>query len=83
MVTQKIDWGIQTDVFALNVVQSQGYQSLCCEEILTPEDKLRNAEDVARDCSCVTQSPRFYWICLDSEALNVALLSMTDVRTDT
>ena len=58
-------------------------ESLCCKEISALEDKLCNAEDAAKYCNCITQSPRFYSICLDSEALNVALLSMADVRDDT
>ena len=57
-------------------------ESLYCKEISALENKFRNAEDAAKDCSCITQSPRFHWICLDSEALGVALLSMADIRRD-
>ena len=58
-------------------------ESFYCKEILALEDKLCNAEDAAKDCSCITQSLRIYWICLGSEALNVALLTMADARADT
>ena len=36
-----------------------------------------------KTAAAITQSPKVYWICLDSEAVNVALLSMVDVRDDT
>ena len=62
---------------------SRVVESLCCEEISALEDKLRTAEDAVEDCSCMTRSLRFCWTCLDSEALDLALLSMVDVRADT
>ena len=58
-------------------------ESLCCKEISALGDKLHNAEDAAKDSSCIIQSPRFYWICLNSDALIMALLSMADVRVNT
>ena len=51
-------------------------ESLCCKEISALEDKLRSAEDAAKHYSCITQRPRFYWISLDSEALDVAQFAL-------
>ena len=34
------------------------------------------------DFCCITINPRYSWICLDSETLEVAMLSMADVKAD-
>lgn len=47
------------------------------QEIPASETELVHA-----DYTCITENTSFFWICLDLEALEVALLSMADVRAD-
>ena len=51
-------------------------ESICCQESgpLTP--KLSDGECIT------TNSPRFYWICMDVDALEVAMLSIADMKVD-
>ena len=53
-------------------------ESVCCQE-MTLDHKLHLENE---DLSCILKHPRFGWICLDSEALEVAMLSMADLKAD-
>ena len=56
-------------------------ESLCCQEIPAIQDKLvDNAQE--EYLQCITKNPRFYWICMDCEELETAMLSMADMRAD-
>jgi hypothetical protein len=50
-------------------------ECVCCIEIAVIGHRILNG--------CITSNPRFYGICLDSEALDVALLSMSFFRANT
>ena len=51
----------------------------CCQETNAVEYKLHGDHE---DFDCITAVPRFYWICLDSENLEVAMLSMADIKAE-
>lgn len=56
-------------------------ECLCCQDIPAIQEKLvDNAQE--DDLQCITHNVRFYWICLDSEALETAMLSMSNLRAD-
>ena len=54
-------------------------ESLCCQELSALDHRLQQEEV---DLSCITLDQRFFWGCLDSELLEVAMLSMADLRAE-
>ena len=57
-------------------------ESVCCQEVNAIKYKLLEQQDKEQDLSCITKSHRFHWICVDSDVLEVAMLSMADIRAD-
>ncbi len=57
-------------------------ESKCCQEIEFVKQKLDSTNDNGEKLSCITLIPRFYYICIDTESLDVAMLSMADLRAD-
>ena len=60
-------------------------ESRCCQEVDVVTRKIEHCDETDEECetySCITEVPRFYWICEDIEALEVAMLTMADLRAD-
>lgn len=59
-------------------------ESVCCKEMNAVQYKLNQLDQgiEEQDHPCITMTQRFHWICVDSDALEVAMLSMADVRAE-
>ena len=55
-------------------------ECLCCREVHSVEHKLQ--PENGPELSCLTDNQRFYWICLDRDALEVAMLYMADLKAN-
>lgn len=57
-------------------------ECVCCQEIPPFAPRIQ-VDDYPEDLKCITHNPHFFIICLDIEVLDVALLSMADVKAET
>ena len=56
-------------------------ECVCCLEIPAILHRIQLNEQ-ATDLRCITDNPHFFTVCLDVEVLEVAVLSMADVKAD-
>lgn len=57
-------------------------ECLCCKEIPAIAPRIQDQEQ-PQDLKCITHNPHFFTLCLDMEVLEVAMLSMADVKAET
>ena len=69
------DWCICQNCTLISTVK----ESTCCHEVPGVQQKLHGDDG---KFSCIIANPRFYWICLDSEQLEVAMLSIADLKAE-
>ena len=56
-------------------------ECVCCLEISAVSHRIQPNEE-ATDLRCITESRYFFTVCLDVEVLEVAVVSMADVKAD-